>query len=211
MIYYEKRDGKLCKMECTYDSSKLDELKTKIILNCSMNEYHEHNCTKSYLNDLVFQAKTLAYVTELDAKFNGYYEYEQGPDVPRYFVKYYKLKEPKLVSIIDKFIKEDPSAIKELNEYKIEEAPSEIIKLKIESLSAKIDKVPNEKYERKINALTILGELYKQLDKNINAKSTKEYYNKLKELISIRQLNSFDYENVIDFFGEDRVSKLILK
>lgn len=211
MIYYEKRDNKLYKMECTYDGLELSMLKKIIIFNCSRNEYFEHTCTENYVKELRSRTKTLGYIKDLKVKFDGYYEHEQTSDTTRYFVQYYKLKEPKLVNIINMFINGDVSAIKELNEYEIEEAPYEKIKLEIDSLSAEIDKIPNKDYKEKIKELTKLGGLYRQLDKNKNTESTIEYYNRLKELISFKELSCFDYDEVIDFFGEERVSKLILK
>lgn len=210
MIYYEKRDDKLYKMECTYDGLELSMLKKIVIFNCSVRKYFEYNCVESEVKKINNMAH-LGLVKGLSVKFDGYYEHEQGPDVPKYLVKYFGFQETKLVNIIKKFINGDVSAIKELNEYEIEEAPYEKIKLEIDSLSSEIDKIPNKDYKEKIKELTKLGGLYRQLEKNLNTKSTEEYYNNLKELISFRELSSFDYEEAINFFGEDKVSRLILK
>ena len=216
-IYGNNNEDLIGKYEVNFDLEKVNELKKKIIENCSI---------KKHVNT-VLSDKSIAYI-----KFNrnNIKNFVQGEKTGEsdwfednyetyYMCSYDELTLPPIISLIDGLIDGDEKVINMIiNPININfMSLDEEIKLKKEEIKSTDD----EDVEKKIKKLNELKDLLEESRLNKDIVDYKEYYPKLQELISFNEVDVISQEYVdntiktlkffdnIDILKEFEIRKLI--
>lgn len=186
MYVYEKQDDKVKKYDVFYDREKLEDLKDRIINNCS---YVKHIKTEtinpySIKGTLDYEIRNLTY--KENPPIDRFDHFEDNYDV-----EYDKVTYPKLVGIIYSFLRNEVSAIDDLSKYTVEDLTS-FLASKIESLDDEINNISNKEIAKKRAKLEELEGLINDAKLNENKQSTEEYFEELKQLITAQYIDEID-------------------
>ena len=198
MIYFKKCDDIINKYNIVFDKEKMNDLKNKIINDCSYIKHVE------YTGEYEPRFKDVSLIRNYDCTFVRKEEYTyEVRDV--YHYEYDEYKPPKLVLLIDRLLNDDITAIDMIVDYNITNEYSivdEAYKLKEE-----IEKEKDVTEEKK--------ELLKQLEKdrivNKNQKNIAPYYIELLEMITyelVDYLSVNDINKIESFLEVDLISNL---
>ena len=190
MYVYERNNNIIKKFEVFYDREKLEDLKDRIITNCSYVKHIKTETTNPYAikGTLDYEIRNLTY--KENPPIDRFDHFEDNYDV-----EYDKVTYPKLVGIIYSFLRNEVTAIKDLNEYEIE-YPTEFLSLKIDMLNDEINNIPNTKFDLKRQKLDELQNLVLELDKNKDKTSTEVYFEELKTLINAQYIDEMDINEI---------------
>ena len=202
MYVYEKNDESIKKYEVFYDREKLEDLKDRVISNCSLTKHIKTNTTNPYSikGSLNYEIRNLTY--------------KQNPSIDRfdhfeddYDVEYDKVIYPNLVGIIYSFLRNEVSAIKDLKDYEVENL-TDSIAIKIELLNDAINTISNTEFSLKKKKLDELEELVNEAELNENKESTEIYFEELKSLITAQFIDEIDLDTLdhaAEFLGSSKI------
>ena len=203
MYVYESNDDKVRKYEVFYDREKLEDLKDKVIENCSYIKHIKTSTTNPY-----------SIKGSLDCDVRNL-TYKQNPSIDRfdhfeddYDVEYDKVIYPNLVGIIYSFLRNEVSAIKDLENYEVENL-TDSIAIKIELLNDAINTISNTEFDLKKKKLDELEELVNEAKLNENKESTEIYFEELKSLITAQFIDEIDKDilyHATNFLGASKVN-----
>lgn len=200
MFYYLKKKGKLEKYTVEIDHEALKSLRLEIIFRCSEISHIEDTttATPNYFDYERIQNYTEKKVGRTDGGF-----YTPSEDI--YHVSYDYYNHPYLVSIIDRLLKDDKTAIAEIlkPDYSKEAVSFE---KRIANLESKINDIPTCNTAAKVAKLKELEELLQKSHLNQKQASVKKYYSKAKKLITFTLVDTMslkDIQKVGDFIGKN--------
>ena len=200
MIYFRVKENKIEKYEVIYDKVKMMDLKDEILYKCSELVYQEFE--SDYEPNIDYRK-----VINFNSKKIGKKEYfEETRDVYRY--SYYEYIPPYLYEILSRIIYNESEenklfAVKELFAKNLEETEKPVLDEKIEALTNLFN---NEKDTSiKIKYTQELNKLLELKKKSSKVKPVKEYYDKARELIDFKLIDTMkisDVDRVVTFFNK---------
>lgn len=200
MFYYLKKKGNLEKYTVDIDYDALKRLRLEIIFRCSEISHIEQNTTTTpnYFDYERIQNYTEKKVGRTDGGF-----YTPAEDI--YHVSYDYYEHPYLISIIDRLLKDDKSAISEILKPDYSKERDSFEK-RISCLENEINNIPTCNTSAKVSKLKELEELIKKAELNKKQASVKRYYSKVKKLITftlVDTMSSKDIQKVGDFIEKN--------
>ena len=202
MIYYELDGKTVNKYNIQCNINRIKELKEEIINNCSKMKHVEIEREYSF-QDTYFKNKTVRNHNCENIGFNEYYDGSRSV----YLHTFDLLTPPKLVNLIDRLLNDDKTVINEIFNYQEEKVSFE---KEIDDKNKEIDSIDNSDVDEKIKKLNELKELLNLRNLNWYQESTKDYYTKLLNYISVEFIGSLniDEENKVQTFFDIDLSIL---
>ena len=204
MIVYVKEKDNIVKYEVLFDKEELERLKYEVIEKCSIIEHMDYEDTSSpkmygildYLKYRNYSEKKIGVI-----EYNDFYSMPET----LYRFTYDKYHFPYLIELIDKIISGDVKILEDIFNINIKK---ELIPLdkRIEEVNNKINKTNNNSTYKKIELLKELSDLLKQKELNKNQENLDKYYNKVRNLITFKKVDTLDYsllEKVLVFYDND--------
>ena len=208
-MFFRLNGSVLEKYEVVFDEIEIERLREEVFLNCSYIEHKEYETTRPERIDGL-------YVRNISKKRIGVQSYHGAldymPDEDLYLVKYDNYIPPKLFDYLCEILR---------GEYK----NLDKIFLTVEETAVDIDKEIHKKYkelndidieniESKQEKLEEIKALLNEKRFNKNQVSTREYYVKARELISLKLVDTINLSEVYrikEFFGTSQIKENILK
>ena len=194
MYYYKVRNNVIEKFEVKFDIIKVEELRKRIINDCSEIEHKEYK--SDY--DPTFNFELIRNFKREDTKEKKEYDVE----VRRiYKYSFDLLKPPYLVELMDGLLENHSYVIEKIIKYK----PSKNLSIndQIKIVSKELDKIDNENVKEKKEKLEELEKLLKSKKININQKDEMSYYKEFLELLKIELVDAISIEEL------DRLSSFL--
>lgn len=199
MFYFEKKADRIEKFDVTYDEIQMNKLRSEIIDKCSEISHYElfGKETERYEEDPTIRNLQMRSATKKEFLEHPYCE-----EYELYHYSYDQYKFPYLVTLIDLLHRGYGPAIKEIltPTFRCE---FKTVKEGIEDLTKKANSISDSNSNEKKEVLEELNWLMRKANLNANQISVKEYYPKVKALITMEHIDSIaisDFERIKDFF-----------
>lgn len=179
MIYIKNNGESLEKYTVTLDTESIKELKERIIKDCSLiihKAFHSDHVPTFSRNSIIKNLKLV------------------GPQ-NNYLYSYDEYIPPLLVSLINRLLDNDETVIQELVDYSPLNESS--LDRNINSVNKQLAELSEDDYIKKNLLLIKLERLLKLKKKNINQKSTKEYYEELQNYISLDLVSTLSLDDLL--------------
>ena len=179
MIYIKNNGERLEKYTVTLDTKSIKELKERIIKDCSLiihKVFHSNHVPTFSRNFFIKNFKLVG------PQNNYRYTYDEY--IP-----------PLLVSLINRLLDNDETVIQELVDYSPLNESS--LDKSINSVNKQLTELSEDDYIKKNLLLIKLERLLKLKKRNINQKSTKEYYEELQNYISLDLVSTLSLDDLL--------------
>lgn len=203
MNYFKYNEKEIEKYEVVFEKEQIQQFRNQVINDYSEIEHHEY--------DDALEPNYLDYM-----RIRNYNSYKIGvkndfnyQPIEIYHFSYDEYKYPYLVTIIDKLLSDDITAIDELYNpnYELEKVP---FNSQIKEATEIFNTISNLKIDEKKSQLEKLQNLIESAKINQNQKPIKDYYLKLQEMITFNHIDTLtieEYDRVNKFFDKQNQSK----
>lgn len=191
-MYLFKKNGEMIeKYFISFNSKDVEKLKCEIINNCSKIVHQEYD---SHIEPNYFDYLRIRNFHKSEQI--GRYEYTDGPSEAIYHFIYDEYKFPYLVSLIDKLLDGDISALEKIYHPNLKHEENDF-KKSIEIASKEADKINNLNVEKKIEKLKEIQILLENSELNKNCQPINDYYLRLQSLIKSELIGSVSISEIL--------------
>lgn len=211
MILFIKKEDRIDKFLVEFNSEELEKIRIEIIEKCSELVHHEYECSGSLPKDFADNPLKIRNFKETKIGKKEHETIKHGYTVEKqYHYSYDELEYPYLVTLINRILKGDVSAVYEILNPDFNKERK--------SFDERISEITNEINDsnldnnRKISKLNRVKKLIENKELNKNQESVLEYYEKVKELIILTRIdliNIKSLERIIDFFDIEQNTTII--
>jgi len=197
MIYFEKNLDNINKYRVSYSAKELEQILKNLINNCSYRvRRKEERCSEPKGNPKRYEVIIVSKINTGKTKSFG----EYNDNVPIYEYQYTIVYYPKLVELIKSLLEGSEAALYDIMQYRIESPTNFDAYLKTykEEIKNLIDVNPIEAI-KKIEELNT-GEEAKEIKWwNSDRKSTKSYYEALRNSLRFDLLDSMNIHSIMEY------------
>lgn len=191
-MYLFKKNGEMIeKYFIGFNAKDVEKLRYEIINNCSKIVHQECDSTDGPNRFDHLRIRNYHRSERIET-----YEYTDGPDEEIYHFSYDEYKFPYLVSLIDKLLDGDISALEKIYHPNFKHKEKDFKKM-IEIASKEADKIDNLNVEEKIEKLKEIQCLFKNSELNKNRKPINDYYLRLQGLIKSELIGSVSISEIL--------------
>ena len=198
MYYYHENEWYIIRDEINIDKYELKKLRNEVINNCSLIVHTEHSSDYAPTID---QSLVRNYKENFVCKKEYF---EETRDVIHY--SYDKLIPPKLVTLIDRLLNDDPTAVHDIRNYDYKSETT--IDKMIEEKNKELENTDKKMSNKRIMILQELKKLAHDKELNKNQQSTEEYYGRLWSFTKYSRRicmpkRDLNLNNVLEFLNMD--------
>ena len=198
MYYYHENEWYIIRDEINIDKYELKKLRNEVINNCSLIVHTEYNADYAPTID---QSLVRNYKENFVCKKEYF---EETRDVIHY--SYDELIPPKLVTLIDRLLNDDSTAVHDIRNYDYNSEKT--IDKMIEEKNKELENTDEKMYNKRIMILQELKKLVHDKELNKNQQSTEEYYGRLWSFTKYSRhicmpKSDLNLNNVLEFLNMD--------
>ena len=200
MNYFKQNEKYIEKYEVSFKKDELLSFRVKVINECSEIVHKEVNSSIGPNQNDHLRIRNYHKGPKV-----GVYEYDCAPDEVVYHFSYDEYKFPYLVTLIDRLLSNDVSALDSIfnPDFSKEKEPFDV---RVNKRTKEFERIDSSNVFKKIENLNELKDLIKQANLNKKQKDVSSYYAILQKLITLNLVDKIlvdDFKRIKQFFNSE--------